>query len=38
MATGKNHTGILKKPLVEFIVQEDSLLAMLEWTAGNGNE
>ena len=33
MATGKNHTGIFKKLLVEFIGQEDPLLAMLEWTA-----
>ena len=33
MATGKNHTGILRKLLVEFIGQEDPLLAMLEWTA-----
>jgi len=33
MATGKNHTGIFKKVLVEFIGQEDPLLAMLEWTA-----
>lgn len=33
MATGKNHTGIFKKILVNFIVQEDPLLAMLEWTA-----
>ena len=32
MATGKNHTGILRKLLVEFIGQEDPLLAMLEWT------
>lgn len=33
MATGKNHTGIFKKILVEFIGQEDPILAMLEWTA-----
>ena len=33
MATSKNHTGIFKKVLVEFIGQEDPLLAMLEWTA-----
>lgn len=33
MATVKNHTGIFKKLLVEFIGQEDPLLAMLEWTA-----
>lgn len=33
MATGKNHTGIFKKLLVEFIGQEDPLFAMLEWTA-----
>ncbi len=33
MATGKNHTGIFKKILVDFIGQEDPILAMLEWTA-----
>ena len=33
MATVKNHTGILRKLLVEFIGQKDPLLAMLEWTA-----
>jgi len=33
MATSKNHTGIFKKILVEFIGQEDPILAMLEWTA-----
>jgi putative transposase len=33
MATSKNHTGIFKKILVEFITKEDPLLAMLEWTA-----
>jgi transposase-like protein len=33
MATSKNHTGIFKKILVDFIGQEDPLLAMLEWTA-----
>ena len=33
MATSKNHTGIFKKILVEFISQEDPILAMLEWTA-----
>ena len=33
MATSKNDTGIFKKVLVEFIGQEDPLLAMLEWTA-----
>lgn len=33
MATGKNDTGIFKKLLVEFIGQEDPILAMLEWTA-----
>ena len=33
MATVKNHTGVFKKLLVEFIGQEGPLLAMLEWTA-----
>ena len=33
MATSKNHTGIFKKILVDFIGEEDPLLAMLEWTA-----
>ena len=33
MATDKNHTGIFKKILVDFISQEDPILAMLEWTA-----
>jgi len=33
MATSKNHTGIFKKILVDFIGQEDPILAMLEWTA-----
>jgi len=33
MATSKNHTGIFRKILVEFIGQEDPILAMLEWTA-----
>jgi len=33
MATGKNHTGIFKKILLDFIGQEDLILAMLEWTA-----
>jgi len=33
MATSKNDTGIFKKLLVEFIGQEDPILAMLEWTA-----
>lgn len=32
MATSKNHTGIFKKILVDFIGQEDPILAMLEWT------
>lgn len=33
MATGKNSPGIFKKILVDFISQEDPILAMLEWTA-----
>jgi putative transposase len=33
MATSKNHTGIFRKILVDFIGQEDPILAMLEWTA-----
>ena len=33
MATDKNHTGIFKIILVDFISQEDPILAMLEWTA-----
>ncbi len=33
MATSKNHTRIIKKTLVDFISQEDPILAMLEWTA-----
>ena len=33
MATSKNLAGIFKKILVEFIGQEDPILAMLEWTA-----
>ena len=33
MATSKNHTGIFKKILVDFIGEEDPILAMLEWTA-----
>ena len=33
MATSKNDTGFFKKLLVEFIGQEDPILAMLEWTA-----
>jgi len=33
MATGKNHTEIFKKILVEFITKEDPMLAMLKWTA-----
>jgi hypothetical protein len=33
MATSKNHTGIFKKILVEFITKEDPIPAMLEWTA-----
>jgi len=33
MATSKNHTGIFRKILVDFIGREDPILAMLEWTA-----
>ncbi|MFW6131837.1 MAG: transposase [Candidatus Aminicenantaceae bacterium] len=33
MATRKNHTGIFKKILVEFINEEDPMLAILKWTA-----
>ena len=33
MATSKNHKEIFKKVLVDFIAEEDPILAMLEWTA-----
>lgn len=33
MATNKNHKEIFKKVLVDFIAEEDPILAMLEWTA-----
>lgn len=31
MATGKNHMGIFKKILLEFIAQENPILVLLEW-------
>lgn len=33
MVTGKNHSGIFRKIIVDFIGQKDPILAILEWTA-----